>query len=622
MNAAVNYLLENKTSFILSLADSTCLAQTELNTLSDVSVLSDLETDSHSHSLIQSREMHSAIPSSTFIANHFPPFTHLQGVDQVRSDGYSRSSSIYGVICTITDEEVSYLPMAKTGVVSGMAGKLVKLSMLNCETGLSSEVEIPENTIRVQKSRLFFHLDNVHHIRGIVGILGMSLFQYYLREFAICAFGCAISQFDTISKWHINPYYLVKLLKFLYYSRTHEQDGRVDYHGYHYTVYKYALEVVRSTVKGSSYGQQVIQSFMDGTWDDSENNVVRLYDKEEDGNDNDNDNEKGEIGREKEEEGMNSKSVDLSISNLSNHHNNHNYPNVPIAGAGVRNTLPKAKRSVTHLRSLSSLSHYSDSTSHSHSHSHSNANATATLADENGHSSDQLSATRNKQQASSANQQSSHSSTTTATATTAAAGATASTSGNTPFDPSPIVISSLHPSFPKTHYSDRICVQGAAGLRVLFDPRCHLEEDKAFLSFFTDEAMRESIARFTGTGDSWRAFSIRGDTLHFRYESDLTASNQWGYAFVVQPFQNVFWNRECDVLNESCFEWNCESYAVLLSLSKVWEYKCDDFFNRTLGNLVEYLRTSGMPFKSRVVSLLMQLMMSEGIDIQVWPDVR
>ena len=67
---------------------------------------------------------------------------------------------------------------------------------------------------------------------------------------------------------------------------------------------------------------------------------------------------------------------------------------------------------------------------------------------------------------------------------------------------------------------------------------------------------------------------------------------------------------------------NGESYAILLSMCDVWEYKRDDFFNRTLVNLVEYLRTSGMPFKSRVVTLLMRLMMSDGIEVQVWPDVR
>ena len=115
---------------------------------------------------------------------------------------------------------------------------------------------------------------------------------------------------------------------------------------------------------------------------------------------------------------------------------------------------------------------------------------------------------------------------------------------------------------------------------------------------------------------------MKGDTLHFVYESDLNASEQWGYAFIVQPFQNVFWEKEKSVLGEVCFEWNCESYAILLSMCDVWEYQRDDFFNRTLVNLVEYLRTSGMPFKSRVVTLLMRLMMSDGIEVQVWPDVR
>lgn len=69
MDATVNYLLENKKSFILELSDSTCNAETDLNKLNDASVLSDLETGSHSHSLILSRP-HS--PTLSAIV-HLPP---------------------------------------------------------------------------------------------------------------------------------------------------------------------------------------------------------------------------------------------------------------------------------------------------------------------------------------------------------------------------------------------------------------------------------------------------------------------------------------------------------------------------------------------------------------------
>ena len=65
MDATVNYLLENKKSFILELSDSTCNAETDLNKLNDASVLSDLETGSHSHSLILSRP-HSPTLSPSF----------------------------------------------------------------------------------------------------------------------------------------------------------------------------------------------------------------------------------------------------------------------------------------------------------------------------------------------------------------------------------------------------------------------------------------------------------------------------------------------------------------------------------------------------------------------------
>mgnify|MGYP000011942946 FL=1 len=511
MDATVDYLLENKKSFILSLSDNSCNAETELNKLNDASVLSDLETGSRSHSILLSHST-TSILSPLFISHHFPCFTHLQRVSLVHSDGIQRSSSLYGIICSISDLSVSFSPLLQTGVITHIAGNRVRVSILNCESGLAMETDVDEDQVGVQKSRLFFHLDDVRQSRGNVGILGMSLFQYLLREFCVCLLGVGITKFDTISVWQLNPYNLVKLTKYLYFSSCHEKehDSGVEVYGYHSTIFEAWLTQLKETVRLSAHGSELIQSFMDRTWDQSDKNVVNLF-----------------------------------------------------ATEGEKEELT----SISHFHSLSGLSSRS-------------------LVSEGGEKS------------------------------------VSSLNMNSRLDEGCVVVSSLHPSFPKTRYTDVVSVRGVAGLRVLFDPRCCLDSNSASLSFFTDEDLRESIARFTGKGCEWSAFSVKGDTLRFVYESDLNASEQWGYAFIVQPFQNVFWEKEKSVLGEVCFEWNCESYAILLSMCDVWEYKRDDFFNRTLVNLVEYLRTSGMPFKSRVVTLLMRLMMSDGIEVQVWPDVR
>ena len=55
-----------------------------------------------------------------------------------------------------------------------------------------------------------------------------------------------------------------------------------------------------------------------------------------------------------------------------------------------------------------------------------------------------------------------------------------------------------------------------------------------------------------------------------------------------------------------CFDWNCFAYDLLIDISKEYDFKEDDFFNRTFNNLILYLRTSGVPFKARVVELLMR----------------
>ena len=164
-------------------------------------------------------------------------------------------------------------------------------------------------------------------------------------------------------------------------------------------------------------------------------------------------------------------------------------------------------------------------------------------------------------------------------------------------------------------------IPGAAGLRILFDPQCYLDAANASLSFYQDEAMTQTIARFSGAADSFCPFTVRGNTVRFIYESNITEGEQWGYGFLVQPFENVNWSCDADVLSSRCFDWNCYAYDLLIDLSQNYKFDNDDFFNRTLNNLVLYLRTSGMPFKMRVVELLSRLITSNQITVTAHPDV-
>lgn len=183
-------------------------------------------------------------------------------------------------------------------------------------------------------------------------------------------------------------------------------------------------------------------------------------------------------------------------------------------------------------------------------------------------------------------------------------------------------VMSVHPVFGKAKYYDKVTVQGVAGLRVVFDRRCHLDSKHASLTFFRDDDHAEVIARFTGESSAFCAFTVRGNQLRYLFESSSKATPSWGYAFVIEPFEHVRWNGDVDVLEASCFDWSCFALDLILELSKRGAQSDRAFFASVLSNLIEYLRSSGMPFKSRVVELLIELRSSGALVGVALPDVQ
>ena len=129
-------------------------------------------------------------------------------------------------------------------------------------------------------------------------------------------------------------------------------------------------------------------------------------------------------------------------------------------------------------------------------------------------------------------------------------------------------VHSLHPCLPRTKYSDSMTIAGAAGLRVVFDERCCLDGELASLTFYRNEELTDVIARFTGEPANFCAFTVRGSPLRFVYESGLKAKATWGYAFVVQPFENIQWSGDISILNGLCFDWNCYVLDLVVDICK------------------------------------------------------
>ena len=142
---------------------------------------------------------------------------------------------------------------------------------------------------------------------------------------------------------------------------------------------------------------------------------------------------------------------------------------------------------------------------------------------------------------------------------------------------------------------------------MIFDKRCCLDPNSASLTFYRNEENTDVIARFTGTSENFCSFAIRGNTLRFLFESGIEEKTGWGYGFVIQPLEHIQWNGDRDVLEGPCFDWNCYALNIAIDVGQKNASLSNDYIVNVFDNLLIYLRTSGMPFKTTVVELLIRL---------------
>ena len=95
--------------------------------------------------------------------------------------------------------------------------------------------------------------------------------------------------------------------------------------------------------------------------------------------------------------------------------------------------------------------------------------------------------------------------------------------------------------------------------------------------------------------------------LRYVVEVGAKAEPTWGFAFEIQPFEHVRWKGDSDVLTGSCFDWDCFAFDLGMRIAADCKQVDTDFFYNMACNLIDYLNTAGMPFKSQVVELLIKL---------------
>lgn len=174
---------------------------------------------------------------------------------------------------------------------------------------------------------------------------------------------------------------------------------------------------------------------------------------------------------------------------------------------------------------------------------------------------------------------------------------------------------SLHPHYHSCETHDTLTFPGARALWVFFDSRSETHSN-ARLNFFAglpSKSSSGSVHSVGGAPKNFRPFVIHGDTVHLSFTASHSSSEAcWGYRMYVAPMLGLAWTNEAEVATGAAsLEWACYALEFLLGSFDSGDSSSGKSAVHSAGvfnSLVSYLRARGTPFKSRVVSLLTQLL--------------
>ena len=169
-------------------------------------------------------------------------------------------------------------------------------------------------------------------------------------------------------------------------------------------------------------------------------------------------------------------------------------------------------------------------------------------------------------------------------------------------------VSSLHPYFRSCKYYDKVIVPKAQALRVVFDDRCMLLKDHAFLTFYRDSSYTHRIACFNGPFANFSTLHIQGNALYYSFEANQEVSQCWGFGFCVEPLTGLSWNNDIQVQGPGCFDWVNWELGLVLDIGEEVAIARPEYFNQVVKTIMQYLCTYGAPYKSRAVELLLRLL--------------
>ncbi|XP_078081313.1 zinc finger ZZ-type and EF-hand domain-containing protein 1 isoform X5 [Mustelus asterias] len=128
---------------------------------------------------------------------------------------------------------------------------------------------------------------------------------------------------------------------------------------------------------------------------------------------------------------------------------------------------------------------------------------------------------------------------------------------------------SKHPYDNNATIEDKVHIPGAIYLSVKFDPRCVSEDGCDELLMSSSSDYKQDRHMFSGSSHKWIDFDIPGDTLYYRFTSDLD-TNDWGYKFTVTGGHRGRFLTGFEILKQMLSE---ERILPHLPLAEIWEWQ-------------------------------------------------
>ncbi|XP_070699308.1 zinc finger ZZ-type and EF-hand domain-containing protein 1 [Pempheris klunzingeri] len=128
---------------------------------------------------------------------------------------------------------------------------------------------------------------------------------------------------------------------------------------------------------------------------------------------------------------------------------------------------------------------------------------------------------------------------------------------------------SKHPYDNNTNFEDKVHIPGAIYLSVKFDSRCYTEEGCDELIMSSSSDFLQDVHNFSGSPQKWSDFEIPGDTLYYRFMSDMS-NTEWGYKFTVTGGHRGRFQTGFEILKQMLAD---EQVLGHLPLADIWEWQ-------------------------------------------------